>query len=167
MLQHPCCSSLAGFPMPGASKAASSTSVTLFHTALQGTWCCVTKIFSAEQESQSHLQPALWALHIFFGTSLLAALFCYVRVKAPISACQVLCVSLPYFPTKLSSQEASVPVHLPPTPAITPPISSMVLPELPGIEYFTFIIWFWKYCFYFTCVVERIFHTIWRLSPTP
>lgn len=117
---------------------------------------CVKKVFSAEQESQSHqLQAAIWVLHIFFGTSL-ASLFCYVRVKALISTFQVLCIALPYFLTKLPSLDASVPVCLLYTPAITLPISSTAIPELPGVEYFTFIIWFWKYSFYFTCVVERI-----------
>lgn len=114
--------------------------------------CCVKKIFSAEQESQSHqLQPAVWVLHIFFCNSLLASLFCCVRVKALTSAFQVLCIALPYFTTVLPSQDASVPVHLPHTPAITPPISSMVIPELPGVEYFYYLILEVQFLFYMCC----------------
>lgn len=94
----------------------------------------------------------------FFGTSLLASL---------VFTFHVLCIALPYFLTKLPSQDTSVLVCLSHTPTVTPPISSTAIPELPGVEYFTFIIQFWKYLFYFTCVVERIVQTISRLPPPP
>lgn len=78
---------------------------------------------------------------LFLALPFLHLFFCYVRVKALISAFRTLCIALPYFPTKLPSQDSSVPIHLPATNACchTPDFFHGD-PELPGVEYFTFII---------------------------